>query len=601
MIFFRYLGRLLVILLAFVGALAVLAIVAGTFFWQLFLPIGEPEEVPQQAVLTLDLADGLIETRPRSALAWAALDDAMVMREVIQGLEAAGRDDRIKGLVARLGSGTLEMAQAQELRDAIRAFRERGKFTVAFAETFGEAGTGNTHYYLATAFEEIWLQPSGEVGLIGARLETPFLAEVLTDIGVQPRLDQRLEYKGGKDMFTSDRMPEPVRENLQQLVESWVGQIAAGIAATRGMDPVGARSLIDRGPFLAGEAKTEGLVDRLGYWDEVVNTVFARAGLSAARIDVSDYAASLAPPPEGTPRIAVIYGLGPVLLAESDDDPFFGNITMGSETVSMAIREAIDDDNVAAIILRIDSPGGSYVASDTIWREVDRAREAGKPLIVSMANIAASGGYFVAAPAHRIVAQPGTVTGSIGVYGGKFVLSGLWDKLGVTWEGVQAGTNADMASANVDYSEAGWAKLQASLDYIYQDFVTKVAAGRDMPIETVREVAQGKVWSGADAQARGLVDALGGFATAVDLAREAAGITPEQIVQVAPYPPRTEGYGALLRRILGEEFARSGVAGILAPLVQLMDAAAPIARTLAPFVQPPAQRTIRAPELHTAR
>ncbi|WP_119458916.1 signal peptide peptidase SppA [Rhodospirillaceae bacterium SYSU D60014] len=600
MILFRYLGRLLVLLLAFVGALAVLAIVAGAFFWQLFLPDGE-REVPQQAVLTLDLANGLIETRPRSPLAWAALDDALVMREVIQGLEAAGRDDRIKGLVARLGSGTLEMAQAQELRDAIRAFREQGKFTVAFAETFGEAGTGNTHYYLATAFEEIWLQPSGEVGLVGARLETPFLAEVLTDIGIQPRLDQRLEYKGGMDMFTSDQMPEPVRENLQRLVESWVGQIASGIAATRKMDQAAARSLIDRGPFLAGEAKTEGLVDRLGYWDEVVNTVFARAGLHAERIAVSDYVGGLPPPPEDAPQIAVIYGLGPVQLAASDDDPFFGSVTMGSDTVSKAIREAIEDEDVAAIILRIDSPGGSYVASDTIWREVDRAREMGKPLIVSMANIAASGGYFVAVPAHRIVAQPGTVTGSIGVYGGKFVLSGLWDKLGVTWEGVQAGANADMTSANVDYSEAGWAKLQASLDFIYQDFVEKVAAGRDIPIETVQEVAQGKVWSGADAQARGLVDALGGIATAVDLAREAAGIAPEAAVQVGPYPPRAEGYGALLRRILGEELAQSGAVEMLAPFLRLMDAAAPIARTLAPLTQPSAQRAVRAPEFRAAQ
>jgi protease IV len=600
MILFRYLGRLLVLLLAFVGALAVLAIVAGAFFWQFFLPDGE-REVPQQAVLTLDLANGLIETRPRSPLAWAALNEALVMREVVQGLEAAGRDDRIKGLVARLGSGTLEMAQAQELRDAIQAFREQGKFTVAFAETFGEAGTGNTHYYLATAFEEIWLQPSGEVGLVGARLETPFLAEVLTDIGIQPRLDQRLEYKGGMDMFTSDQMPEPVRENLQRLVESWVGQIASGIAATRKIDQAAARSLIDRGPFLAGEAKTEGLVDRLGYWDEVVNTVFARAGLHAERIGVSDYVASLPPPPEDAPQIAVIYGLGPVQLAASDDDPFFGSVTMGSDTVSRAIREAIEDEDVAAIILRIDSPGGSYVASDTIWREVDRAREMGKPLIVSMANIAASGGYFVAAPAHRIVAQPGTVTGSIGVYGGKFVLSGLWDKLGVNWEGVQAGANADMTSANVDYSEAGWAKLQASLDFIYQDFVEKVAAGRDIPIETVQEVAQGKVWSGADAKARGLVDALGGITTSVDLAREAAGIAPEAAVQVTPYPPRAEGYGALLRRILGEEFARSGAVNLLAPLVRLMDAAAPIARTLAPLTQPPAERAVRAPEFRTGQ
>lgn len=599
MFILRYLGRVLTLILAFVGALAALAAAAGLIVWH-YLPSFEPR-VPPQAVLVLDIGDGLIEARPEGPLAWAAVNDALVMRELVQALEAAGRDDRVKGLVARLGGGDLQMAQAQELRDAVRAFRQSGKFAVAFAETFGEAGDGNTHYYLATAFDEIWLQPSGAVGLTGARLESPFLQEALAGIGVEPQLDQRQEYKGAMNVFTSDRMPEPVRENLQRLVDSWVRQIASGIAAERKIEEQAARAFIDRGPFLAHEAKAIGLVDRLGYWDEVETTSFARAGLGATGMRIRDYIEALPPPPENAPRIAIVYGLGPVQLETGQDDSPFGPVVMGSDTVAKAIRDAVADDGVAAIVLRIDSPGGSYVAADAIWREVDRAREAGKPLIVSMANVAASGGYFVAAPAHAIVAEPGTITGSIGVFGGKFVLSGLWDKLGVNWDGVQAGANAGMMSPNVAFSESGWAHLQTSLDFIYEDFVTKVAAGRDMPVEAVRAAAKGQIWSGADAKANGLVDALGGISTAVDLAREAAGIAPEATVRLERFPPEADGYRALLRRIIGEELARAGITTELAaPLARFAEILAPIARTLAPLAEEPAGQTLRMPEIRLA-
>src|SRR5262249_53709182 len=243
---------------------------------------------------------------------------------------------------------------------------QHGKFAVAFAETFGEVGEGNTHFYLATAFDEIWLQPSGEVGLNGVRLESPYLKPALDVMGVVTRIDQREEYKGAFDPLTSGSIPRPVRENYQRLVDSWVQQIAGGIAQGRKLDPATARALIDRGPFLADEALKEKLVDKLGYWDEFEKAVDERANArpekacdKTPRMKLVDYAADLAPPANAA-RIALVYGLGPVLLTAHKANPLLGERTMDSDTVSRAIRNAAADKGVRAIIFRIDSPGGSY-------------------------------------------------------------------------------------------------------------------------------------------------------------------------------------------------------------------------------------------------
>ena len=385
------------------GAVVVLFILGSAIALRFFPEAQHP--VPESAVLTLDLADGISERGASGPLAWASFGHGLTIRDLVQGLDAAGRDKRVRGLVARLGAGELQMARAQEIRDAVLAFRQHGKFAIAFAETFGEVGEGNTHYYLATAFDEIWLQPSGDVGLNGVRLESPYFKPALDALGVVTRIDQREEYKGAFDPLTSASMPQPVRENYQRLVDSWVQQIADGIAQGRKLDSTAARALIDRGPFLADEALKEKLVDKLGYWDELQKAVDERAnagpekpGDKIGRMKLVDYAAGLAPP-ANAPRIALVYGLGPVLLTAHKANPLFAEETMDSDTVSRAIRNAAEDKSVRAIIFRVDSPGGSYVASDTIWRAVEQARAGGKPVIVTMGDVAASGGYFVAAPA----------------------------------------------------------------------------------------------------------------------------------------------------------------------------------------------------------
>jgi protease-4 len=580
----RFIRRLIVGLFAIIGAFVVLVIVVSAVTVA-FFP-GVRHEVPDNAVLTLDLADGISERGPTGPLAWASFSREISIRSVVEGLEFAGRDDRVRGLVARLAVGDLPMARAQEIRDAILAFRQQGKFAIAFTETFGEAGNGNTNYYLATAFDEIWLQPSGDVGLTGVRLESPYLKAALDSIGVSARISQREEYKGVMDPLTNTEMPGPVRENFQRLADSWVAQLAEGIAQGRNIERDVARGLIDRGPFLAEEAVNAKLVDRLGYWDEVEAAVDERAEASE-RMSLASYAASLRPPRDAA-RIALVYGLGPVQLTSGAPDPLFEPAVMESGKVSRAIRDATDDPDVRAIIFRVDSPGGSYVASDTIWRQVERARTQGKPVIVTMGDVAASGGYFIAAPANQIVAQPGTITGSIGVVGGKVVLSDMWANLDIAWDGVQAGANADMNSPNRDYSRYGWNRLQVALDRIYADFLAKVAAGREMTPEQVRAVAGGQVWTGSDARANGLVDDLGGYATALRLARAAAGIPEDAAVELVEFPRAERGLAGLLRRFSGGEVTPEAVR--LARLVELLE---PLARVLAPVLDGPAAANLR--------
>jgi protease-4 len=366
-------------------------------------------------------------------------------------------------------------------------------------------------------------------------LEQPFLRDTLELIGVKARIDKREEYKSAADMFTAASMSAPVRQNLQRLVDSYTMQLAAGIAEGRGVSAEEARALIDKGPFIAIEAQQQRLVNKLAYWDEVKTSAEDRAN-NGKTVSLADYIAALPEPPSDAPKIAVVYGVGPVELATTEEEPAFGGARMASHAVAEAIADAARDKDVKAIIFRIDSPGGSYVASDTIWREVDRARKQGKPVIVSMGDVAASGGYFVAAAAKSIVAQPGTITGSIGVFGGKFVVHGLWDKLGLHWDSVQGGRHADFQSPNHDYSDEEWAALQASLDRIYFDFTHKVAEGRSLPVDKVLEEAKGQVWSGADAQANGLVDQLGGFQAALALARDEGGVAKDAAVRLVEYP-----------------------------------------------------------------
>ncbi|GAA4088630.1 signal peptide peptidase SppA [Actinomadura miaoliensis] len=492
-------------------------------------------------VLELDLTDGLVETPPADPLTAIMSMRRTHLRDVLDGLRRARRDERVRALVVKVASG-VPVAMAQEVRDAVRALREAGKLTVAWAETFGEGGHGSVPYYLATAFDRIYLQPSGEVGLTGVALEEPFLAGALEKAGIQPRFAQRHEYKTMANTFMEQGYTPEHRESSQRLVDSLGEQLVAGIAAARGLPEDKVRDLVDRGPLLAGEALEEGLVDRLGYRDQVYADLRAEVGPQAQLRYVSRYnrtqgLAKRLPQPGRQDVVALINGQGPIRLGRSGrGGPLPGQgLAMGSDTIGAAFRAAVKDERVKAIVFRVNSPGGSAVASDAIWREVVLARKAGKPVIVSMGNVAASGGYYVAMAADTIVAQPGTITGSIGVVVGKAVVNGLLDRLGVGMGSVADGDHARMFSATKDFSDSEWERVNASLDRIYEDFTAKAVEGRGLSRERVHELARGRVWTGADAKDNGLVDELGGLDHALDLARKKAGLPEDAPVRSYPH------------------------------------------------------------------
>jgi protease IV len=550
-----------------VGFVLLVAVALGLAWW-----LGG-EKVAESTILEIDFGRQLIEYQPDDPLAAIFLDKQMTLRQFVETLHAAAEDDNVVALVAEVTpAGGLGIAQIDELRDAIEVFRAAGKPAIAFTDSFGEVQLANSAYYLASAFDEIYIQPSGDAGLVGARFESPFVEGTLEKLSIEAEFAQRHEYKNAMNLFTESSFTEPHREAMQTLADSFVGHLVAEVAAARGLTPEQVRAAIDRAPFIGQQAVDERFVDGLLYRDQVYDRVRALARGEAelgqppaaaelAEISTDDddeddddvellylhkYAGRADGPwSDGDKAVAVVYGVGAVVRGESQFDPLSGDLSMGGESVARAIRNAIEDDDVEAIILRVDSPGGSYVASDMVWREVARARAHGKPVIASMGNLAASGGYFVAMGADKIVAQPTTITGSIGVLGGKLVTRETWNKVGITWDAVQVGEHADMWSSMKQFDPSEWAKFNAWLDRVYEDFTTKVAEGRDLPIERVRQIAKGRVWSGVDAKRLGLVDELGGLSTALTLAREAAGIEADEKVRLVTFPRHQDPFQAL--------------------------------------------------------
>jgi protease-4 len=506
----------------------------------------------------------LTESVPDDALAQLMMSDLLPLRDVVDAVDRAAEDRRVRALFVRIGSSPSGLAHLQEIRDAVRRFRAAGKPAYAFAETFGEFGPGNGGYYLATAFDRIYLQPSGDVGLTGLMYEAMFVRGLLDKLEVTPELDQRMEYKNAMNHYTDREFNEAYRTAMQSILDSQVGQLVRGIAEGRGLSEEEVESRIDRGPFLGEEAIEAGLVDALAYRDEALEEIREAADVGADTISVGRYLAAAGRPHRSGTTIALIEANGAVMRGASGYSPLDGSITLGSDTATRAFRDAIDDRRVQAIVFRVNSPGGSYVASDAIWRETVRAREADKPVIVSMGNVAGSGGYFVAMSADRIVAQPGTITASIGVFGGKMLTRELWEKLGITWDDVASGSHARMWTGTYPYGPAK-DRFQASLDRIYQDFTEKVAGGRDLPLETVLELARGRIWTGEDALELGLVDELGGLDVALRLARESIGLEEDAPVRLKRFPRRKSAWELFLAK--GQD--RAGVEALARSLAAL--------------------------------
>jgi protease-4 len=505
-------------------------IAIGLYYWVF------TGRVPKRVILEADFEQGMIESMPDDGLARVLMTKKLRVRDVVEALQKASQDDRVKGLVARVGQSGVRLAQVQEVRDAVIAFRAAGKPAIAYAETFGEVSPGNSSYYLATAFDTVYLQPSGDVGLTGLIYEQPFVRGTLDKLGIVPRLDGRKEYKAYRYMFTERKYLPPHRESITRVMESQFSQIVKGISSARKLTEDEVRSSINEGPFFGQQAVDAKLVDGLEYRDEVYDRIKEKAGAKAELLSLTEYRKRAGSPYEKGTTIALIYGVGGIIRGKNAYDPTSGEILMGSDTIASAIREAVEDKDVKAILFRIDSPGGSYVASDTIWREIIKAKKAGKPVIASMGGRAASGGYFIAMAADKIVAQPGTITGSIGVFGGKMITTGFWNKLGVTWDEVHTSKNADAWTQTKDFSPAQKARFSQWLDRVYDDFTAKASLGRKLSREEVEKIAKGRIWTGEDAKKLGLVDELGGFPTALRLVRSAAKLHENAPVRLKVFP-----------------------------------------------------------------
>ncbi|TDW14112.1 signal peptide peptidase SppA [Kribbella kalugense] len=491
-------------------------------------------------LLELDLTRGVLETPPASPVAAFRARHLPTLRELVSALRKGARDDSVVGVVAHLGGQRLSLAQVQELREAVADFRTSGKSAVAWTESFGESGQGTVAYYLATAFDEIWLQPSGDLAITGVSVQAVFIRGALDKAGVIPQFGKRREYKTAADTFTEKEMTAPAREMASRLAASAYEQIVEGIAVRRRLDTARIRELVDSAPLHAQAGLDAGLVDRLGYrsdvYDELEKQLQYDDRLLAERYirrgprTLHELRKTLPWPQK--PLVAVVRVTGGISVGRNSNSPM-GGPGSGSDTVGAALRAVAENEHVKAVVLRVDSPGGSYVASDAIRNEVLRLRSTGRPVIASMGGVAASGGYFVAMPADVIVAQPGTITGSIGVLTGKGVIRDAMGRIGISRDVVSEGANAQMYSAQEEFTDDQWARLEETLDRIYKDFVAKAAQDRGLPEERLEALARGRVWTGADAHGHKLVDELGGFQHALTLACNRAGLDRDEIGVIA--------------------------------------------------------------------
>jgi protease-4 len=562
--------RFIIGLLASIGGLvlfsfiAILVLVKGTQLKQ--------QTIQPNTVLFLEFTGGLAENSSHNSLDKILGRHEDSLYHIVQAIDQASNDPHVKGIVARLDNASMGLAQAQEIRNAIMRFRVLGrdvkKFTIAHADTFGESGPGTIPYYLGTAFEEIWLQPLGDVSMTGLYVETPFAKQALDELGIKAQIGKREEFKTAYDSLTETGMSKPNKESLQSLLNSLMNQVVRDIALSRELNETDVWDAVNKGPLFGNEALKLGIIDRLDYYDEIKPYANSKVTGEISLMKAKNYLMAN-PVPEsqkGENKIALIYGDGMIIRGGSASGSPFGEAIMGSEEIKRAFEKAIKDEDVVAIVFRINSPGGSPVASETVLRATRKAQQAGKPVIVSMSDLAGSGGYWIASFADRIVAHPSTITGSIGVIGGKLVTQEAWAKLGVNWENVHVGENAGMWSSSEDYSVYGKERQQASLDNIYNAFIDRVSEGRKLPREHVLQIAKGRVWSGEDALKFGLVDKLGDLKEAIELAKETASLK-DQVVPVEIFP-KPKGFGESLQMLfMDDDDDNISSLGVFGPLM----------------------------------
>jgi len=523
------------------------------------------KQLPEQMVITMALDSDIRETDPQSSLLNSLAEPKPTLQEMIQTLDLARQDNRVKGLAVHMDEGEYGIATIQELRDAILRFRKSGKFAYVYADTLGN-NPAMGEYWLATAFDQIWLQPLGEVAITGFATEMPFGKDFLDKIGVEPEILHQGKYKSMPEMATRNEISPENMAMTKSLLGNLQDQFNRDVTKSRHITNSALAAAMHDAPLTAADMLTNGMIDSIGYQDEF-DGYLEQITEGARAVPFENYQAN-GPRPIPGEKIAIVHVIGTLANTDSKDSPV-GDIVSANEIVS-AIQDATDQHNIKAIVVRVDSPGGTPLAADMIRRAIEIARTQ-KPVVISMSNAAASGGYWMSVDANAIVAQPGTLTGSIGVFGGKVNLEGLWKKLGIHWDEVAATEATGLWTMNKPYDAASRKKVEASLSRIYEQFVQHVSKGRKMSPAAVEEIAQGRVWTGDQAFRNGLVDQLGGLDIAIVKAKQLAKISMRRPVslEMFPKPPNpVEQLVQLLQQ--GLPFKLFGADSLIKGLTQIM-------------------------------
>lgn len=467
--------------------------------------------------------------------------------DIVEALEHARTDPRITGVEVRVGESLLNMAKMQEIRQKIREFNRAGKFSVAYLEF-----ATNRTYYLASACQTVIFLPKSLLFVRGMMASSTFLRGTFDKLGIYPDFYHIGEYKTAPNLYTEKKYTQAHRESTLALLEDWSGEFIRGVAEGRGLKPEEVMSAIKRGPLSSEEALAAKLVDRVGYADEARDLLRQKNQGKETRLNLREYLRRVER--KGRSKLAVIYATGTILPGRSGDDPLLGDV-MGSETVTEQFRRAREDNSLKAVVLRVDSPGGVDFSSEAIRRELVLTKKI-KPVVVSMSDVAASGGYWISMSANKIVAEPGTITGSIGVYVGKFNLLGLYNKLGLSKDFIATADNSTLEWPFQNFTPAQRETILRHMRDTYENFVQGVAEGRQMKVGAVDKIAQGRVWSGARARQLGLVDELGGLHTAIAAAKQLAKIPESEKVSLVFLPPPKSLFEKILE--LMEETSVSG-------------------------------------------
>ena len=514
----RKIGKIILVLIGIVLVIEIVAITVGYL----------SRRIQPNTVLTVRIEGEIEEQPPQDPLTEALFGTRLTVTDIVQALDRAETDPRITGIEVRVGESTMSMGKIQEIQQKIREFNRKGKFSVAYLEY-----ATNRTYYLASACQTVMLLPTSLFHVRGLMTSTTFLRGTLDKLGVYPDLYHIGDYKNAMNVFTEKKYTSAHREADQALLEDLYRQFLRGVAEGRGMKLAEVEKAIEKGPYTSQEALAAKLVDRLAYADEARDLVKQKNRGSDNRLNLAEYLRRTER--RGGSKLAVIYATGTILPGRSGDTPF-GGAVMGSETIAEQFRRAREDTSIKAVILRVDSPGGVSFSSEVIRHEVVVTKRV-KPVVVSMSDLAASGGYAIAMSANKIVAEPGTITGSIGVVGGKYNLLGLYQKLGLSKDYIATTENSTFDYPFQNFTPAQRESILKYMRDIYSEFLQGVAEGRHMTVEAVDKIGQGRVWSGERARQLGLVDELGGLDAAITAAKALAKIPAGERVSLVYLPP----------------------------------------------------------------